>query len=482
MELSGYTAVIGLEVHAQLNSKSKIFCTDSAEYGGLPNTHISPVSLGLPGALPVLNSAAIEMALRLGYALGCTPTPVCHFNRKNYFYPDLPKGYQITQFDTPICREGQLTLRLKDGSTKQAGIFQLQLEEDAGKSFHDQDPFDTLIDLNRAGVGLIEIVGKPDLANAEEAMAYLQELRKLVRYLDICDGNMEEGSFRCDANISVMKTGAVEFGIRVEVKNMNSISNVGRAIQHEIQRQIAVLESGGKVLRETRNWDAGLGQTVAMRSKEQANDYRYFPEPDLLPFRVTEELWTRIAAQVPELPESRFKRYTQELELPEFDAGLLTETKEFSNYFEQLATLTRNPKASSNWMNGAVKTWMNEQARPITDYPIAPQTLAAVLTLIEQGTISHTAARDHLLPALLAKPDAEPAALAQQLGLVQNSNADELQVLVDNIIAANPAQVAAYKAGKTGLLGFFVGQVMKQSQGKADPKLLNTLMQQTLER
>jgi aspartyl-tRNA(Asn)/glutamyl-tRNA(Gln) amidotransferase subunit B len=471
-----YISVIGLEIHAQLATHAKIYCPEAAEYGAMPNTRVSPVSLGLPGALPTLNEHCVELAIKMGLATGSSIAQHCYFARKNYFYPDLPKGYQISQDKTPICLGGSMNIRLKDGTTKRIGITRIHIEEDAGKSMHDQDMYDTLIDLNRAGVGLIEIVSEPDMRTAEEAMAYITEIRKLVRYLDICDGNMEEGSLRCDCNVSVMKKTDTKFGTRTETKNMNSISNVGRAIAYEIERQIELLERGERVIQQTRTWDAVTGTTMPLRDKESADDYRYFPEPDIQPLALTDAYLERIRVSLPELPEALFDKYTNNYRLPDWDAGQLTETKEFANYYEALLHHTQHYKTAANWMIGPVKTWLNERGLEMKDYPLAPEALAGIIELVEAGKVSHSAAKDQLLPILLNDPSQSPAEAAAAHNLLLNDNSDELRTIVQQVLADNPEKVQTYLNGKDGLLGFFVGQVMKLSGGKADPKMLNTLV------
>ncbi len=481
-----YRTVIGLEIHAQLASHSKIYCADPVDFGGMPNIRVSPVSLGLPGSLPTLNENCVHLAIKMGLATGSSIAERCHFARKNYFYPDLPKGYQISQFETPICYQGHLEIRLKDGSVQTVGITRIHMEEDAGKSIHDQDLYDTLIDLNRASVGLIEIVSEPDMETAEQAMVYVTEIRKIVRYLGICDGNMEEGSLRCDANISVMPAHlprALEnFGTRAEVKNMNSISNVGRAINYEVQRQIALIEAGGTVARETRSWDPTTGTTLPMRDKESADDYRYFPEPDLQPLVVTEELKQRLRGQMPELPDQLFKRFTTEQGLPIQDATLLTEDKGIADYYIQLSGLTGNYKASSNWINGPVKTWMNDQARHIQDFPLPPAMLAQVVELVESNKLSFTTAKEKLLPKLLETPSKTAIAVATAENLLLQNDPGALAAAIEAALAKHPEEVKTYRGGKAGLLGFFVGQVMRATGGKADPKLINEQVRAALEK
>jgi len=476
-----YQTVIGLEIHAQLNSRSKIFCPEAVDFGGEPNTRISPISLGHPGTLPSVNQDCIKMAVKIGLATGCTIAEECHFARKNYFYPDLPKGYQISQDDTPICTNGTINIRLKDGSQKKIRIQRIHIEEDSGKSYHDQDLYDSLVDFNRAGVGLIEIVSMPDIETPEEAMAYLTEVRKLVRYLDICDGNMEEGSLRCDANVSIMPVGSTVFGTRTEVKNINSISNVGKAIAYEAIRQEQVLESGGKVFQETRTFDASTGTTFGLRDKETSADYRYFPEPDLLPVVLSTQDIADIQASLPELPEALFEKYTQAFGLPEHDATLLTEQKQFAQYFEEVLKSCSNKKAVSNWMNGSVKGYLNEMAIDITEFPIIPQTLAELINLVNDGKVSLTVAKDQLFQELLKRTDVTPLALATELNVILDSNSDEISAWIDQAIAENQPQVQQYLGGKTGIAGFLVGKVVKLSQGKADPKVINQMMVEKLD-
>jgi aspartyl-tRNA(Asn)/glutamyl-tRNA(Gln) amidotransferase subunit B len=477
---SQYEPVIGLEIHAQLASCFKMFCPDLAEFGAPPNTRLTPITLAHPGVLPSINRECVLMAVRAGLAFGCKINTYTQFARKNYFYPDLPKGYQITQDDTPICVAGCLNIRLSSGGAKSIRIQRIHLEEDAGKTYHDQDLYDSLIDFNRAGVGLIEIVSEPDLASAYEAMAYLAEIRKIMRYLDICDGNMEEGSLRCDANISVRRKGDTRFGNRVEVKNMNSISNLGRAVNYEFERQVRLIESGGSVHYETRTWDATTSQTLSLRDKETSSDYRYFPEPDLLPIRLSEVEIEQVRSGLPALPEALFNSYTKELGLPEHDAILLTELKEISGYFERLLELGTDPRTASNWLNGPVKTWMNETASHITDFPVAPEKLAELIQLVSQNQISLTVARDPLFHLLVESPESSALDLAQHHDLILNHDDSMIEAMTIELLSNNRKQVEAYRSGKKGLLGFFVGQVMKSTQGKADPKRINACVERLL--
>jgi aspartyl-tRNA(Asn)/glutamyl-tRNA(Gln) amidotransferase subunit B len=476
-----YEAVIGLEVHIQLLTKSKMYCADAAEYGALPNTLISPISLGYPGTLPKVNHKAIEMAVKLGLALNCKIREFNGFARKNYFYADLPKGYQITQDKTPICTEGFIAIKTKDGVAKTIGLTRIHMEEDAGKSLHDTDAFDTLVDLNRAGTPLCEIVTEPDFRNADEAYAYLTEIRKLVRYLDVCDGNMEEGSMRCDANVSVRLKGANAFGRKVEVKNMNSIRNVHRAIDFEIKRQIDLIEQGEIIAQETRSFDAVAGTTFSMRSKEDANDYRYFPEPDLQPVIVSEQMIQAIKLHMPELPNALYLKYMQQYGLSDYDANVLTETKEIALYFNDLVNKTNNYKSAANWVMGDIKSFLNERALDITAFPIATEKVAELIALIDSGKISHSAAKQKIFPALLETPDKSPLLIANELNLIQESNTDALQDLVNQAIAKYPEKVIEYKNGKTNLVAMFMGEVMKLSKGKADPKIASDLVKSTLD-
>jgi aspartyl-tRNA(Asn)/glutamyl-tRNA(Gln) amidotransferase subunit B len=477
-----YEPVIGLEVHIQLLTKSKMYCADSAEYGALPNTLVSPISLGHPGTLPKVNKTAIDFAIRLGLATHSTITKENIFARKNYFYADLPKGYQITQDKTPICTGGYIEIRNADKTEKKVGLIRIHLEEDAGKSIHDQDPEDTLVDLNRAGVPLLEIVSHPEIKSGEEAYAYLSEVRKLVRYLDICDGNMEEGSLRCDANISVMKKGSKVFGKRTEVKNMNSFRNVQRAIDFEIKRQIDLIEQGEEIVTETRGFDAVKGLTFSQRSKESANDYRYFPEPDLPPVIVTEKFISEVKSKLPALPNDLYKKYMQELKLSDYDASILTETKGIALYFNEVITHTKNSKAAANWVMGDIKSYLNENALHIEDFKIKPKQIAELIALIDENKISHSAASQKVFPAMLTEPEKNPAEIAQSLNVIQESDSTALQALVDQAIAKFPEKVIEYKNGKVTLLGLFMGEVMKLSKGKADPKVASQLVKETLDR
>lgn len=470
-----YELVVGLEVHAQLLTNSKLFCGDSAAFGGEANTHISPITLGHPGTLPMLNKTAVEYAIRMGLACHCTISPNNYFARKNYFYPDLPKGYQISQHTTPICIGGHVNIRINDTEIP-IMLNRIHMEEDAGKSLHDVDPENTSVDYNRAGVPLLEIVTDPVIRSSDEAYAYLTELRKLLRYLGICDGNMEEGSMRCDANISVRKKGVTQLGTRVEVKNLNSIRNVKRAIELEARRMIEMLENGETIVQETRSFDANNGTTFSLRSKEEANDYRYFADPDLVPFRVTDAMLQSIKESIPELPEQRIARYTQQLQLPVYDARVLCDEKETADYFETLIAHTSNYKAAANWMLGPVKSWLNDKSALITDFPVPPAGIAALIALIDEGKLNFSTASTKVLPALIAEPGRRPMDIAASLNLVQDSDESNVAAWVEEVLQKMPEKVAEYRKGKKGLMGLFVGEVKKVSKGKADPRLTNDIL------
>lgn len=477
-----YEAVIGLECHIQLLTKTKMYSNDIAEYGGLPNTHVSVVTLGHPGTLPVVNKRAVEFAVTLGIAVNANIREENQFARKNYFYADLPKGYQITQDKTPICTGGYITAKLKDGSEKKVNLTRIHMEEDAGKSLHDIDAFDTLVDLNRAGTPLLEIVTEPDLRSGEEAYAYLTEVRKLVRYLDICDGNMEEGSLRCDANISVRLKGAPAFGKKVEVKNMNSFRNVQRAIDFEIKRQVDLVEAGQTVAVETRSFDAVNDLTFSLRSKESANDYRYFPEPDLQPVYVTQAYINSVKAVLPTLPGQLFKTYTNDYKLSDYDAHQIIESKEVATYFNELVKHTTNHKAAANWLMGPIKSFINERALHFSELGLEPAKIADIIALIDSGKVSNSAATQSVFPEMVKAPQKTAEQIAKELDLIQNSDSSELQGLVDQALSKYPEKINEYRSGKLGLLGMFVGEAMKLSKGKADPKLLNQLVKETLEK
>lgn len=476
-----YEVIIGLEVHAQLLTKTKAYSSDINEYGAHPNTNVSVITLGHPGTLPVMNKKTIEFAVRLGLACGCTIAEHQHFARKNYFYPDLPKGYQITQDTTPICTGGAIVIKGDDGQEKTVGLTRIHMEEDAGKSIHDVDLYDTLVDLNRAGTPLLEIVSEPEIRSSQEAYNYLTEVRRLVRYLDICDGNMEEGSLRCDANISVMLKGASEFGTKVEVKNMNSIRNVQRAIEFEIERQIAAVENGERISQETRSFDALKGITISMRSKEAANDYRYFPEPDLQPIVVDEVYVNQVKAKMPALPRELFAKYTQDLKLSDYDAGILTDSKSIALFFEEVISNTKNYKSAANWVMGEVKSYLNQNGLEIEDLPVSAKQIAGIINMIEGGKVSNSAAAQKLFPALIENPTADIDELAVSLNIIQESNADSLKEVILGVFGQHPDEVSRFKAGENQLTGFFMGQIMKASGGKADPKTTNALLRELIQ-
>ncbi|MDP4764150.1 MAG: Asp-tRNA(Asn)/Glu-tRNA(Gln) amidotransferase subunit GatB [Salibacteraceae bacterium] len=476
-----YELIVGLEVHAQLLTKSKAFSSDRNEYGNLPNTNTSAISLGHPGTLPVLNERSAEYAVRLGLACKAQIREHNEFARKNYFYADLPKGYQITQDTTPICNGGFIAIKTAEFGDKKVGLTRIHMEEDSGKSIHDISPFDTMIDLNRAGVPLLEIVSEPDMRSADEAYAYLTEVRKLVRYLDICDGNMEEGSMRCDANVSIRKKGAEVFGTRVEIKNLNSIRNVKRAIEFEFLRHIDVIESGGEIRKATLTFNATTGETSEMRTKEEADDYRYFPEPDLQPLTITQDYIEKIKAELPPLPSELFEKYTGNFGLSEYEANVLTDDKDFALYFEEVVKSAKSAKSAANWMMGEVKGHINELAIDITKFALKPAHIAELANLVEEGKMGRTLASQQLFPLMLSSPDKAPAALAAEHDLVQVEDVSELEVWIEQAVAKFPDKVEEYRSGKKGILGLFMGEVMRLSKGKADPKITNQMIIKALE-
>lgn len=477
---STYEAVIGLEVHAQLLTNSKAYADDVNAYGSQPNTNVSVLTLGHPGTLPRPNKQHFVLAAKMGFACKSHIHQHTIYARKNYFYADLPKGYQITQDQTPLCTGGHVMIKDDNGNDKRIGITRIHIEEDSGKSVHDIDPFNTLVDLNRAGVPLIEIVTDPDFKTAQEAYNYLTEVRKIVRYLEICDGNMEEGSLRCDANISVMKKGAKAWGTKVEVKNMNSISNVKRAIEYEIKRQIDDLEAGKIIDPDTRGFDMATGVTISQRSKEAANDYRYFPEPDIPPVVLSDTFLEEIANGMPPMHWELHAKFVQEYALSDYDAGIITSEKYFALYFEELVQHTQEFKAAANWMIGPIRGYLNDNAVDIKAFPIKPATVAHIIHLIDEGKLSFAVANQKLFSALLEEPSAHPEDKAKELNLIQVGDDDYLQDLIEEVIAANPGKVEEYRNGKKGLLGMFMGQIMKKSQGKADPKKTNQLLAKAL--
>lgn len=476
-----YEAVIGLEVHAQMLTKTKAYSNDINEYGATPNTNVSVVSLGHPGTLPVMNKKTIEYAIRLGLACECDIAPYQYFARKNYFYPDLPKGYQVTQDKTPICTNGHIYIKTEDGVEKKINLTRIHMEEDAGKSIHDVDVYDTLVDLNRAGTPLLEVVSEPELKSSQEAYSYLTEVRKLVRYLDICDGNMEEGSMRCDANVSVMLKGSKVFGAKVEVKNMNSIRNVQRAIEYEISRQIEEVEKGNEIAQETRGFDALKGITISQRSKEAANDYRYFPEPDLQPISVSKEQINEVREKMPALPRALFAKYTSKYGLSDYDANILIDSKAIALYFEEVIQTTKNYKGAANIVMGDIKSFLNNRSVEIEDFPISAKSIGLLVNLIEDGKVSHTAASQKLFPLMLDNPSVEPLKLAEMNNLIQESDTGSLAAYIQQVIDENLVEIERYKNGEKQLLGLFMGKLMKVSGGKADPKLANQLLRTTLD-
>ena len=471
-----YELVSGLEIHVQLNTNTKIFSADSASFGALPNQNISTVSLALPGALPKLNKEVVAKAVRIGLALNCSINQTNHFDRKNYFYADLPKGYQITQDNQPICVNGYLEIELSDGSTKKIGINRIHLEEDAGKSIHDQDDNYSLVDLNRAGVPLIEIVTEPDIRSAEEASVLLAEIRKLVRHLNVSDGNMEEGSLRCDANISIRKHGETAFGTRCEVKNLNSMRNVRRAVEFEFGRQAGVIDEGGKIIQSTLNFDAEKGTTSPMRTKEEANDYRYFSDPDLQPIFISDDWLAEIKSAMPALPNEIAKQMIAEFNISKADATLFAEDLDLLSYFNQALPLVTNKKTLINWLIGPLRELLNEKNVAIADYEVKPAQLAETINLVDQKKLTQQIAIQQLLPELEKNSSAKAADLAQSLNLLISDNGDELSSFIEEVLNKYPQQVEAYKKGKKGVLGLFVGDVMKLAKGKADAKKLNELI------
>lgn len=473
-----FEPVIGLEVHAQLKTKTKIFCGCSTEFGAPPNTHVCPVCIGMPGVLPVLNKTVVEYTLHMALATDCTITRKSRFARKNYFYPDLPKGYQISQYELPIARNGHVNITV-DGGLKRIGIHRIHMEEDAGKLIHDPGRPYSRVDYNRTGVPLIEIVSEPDLRSPEEAGAYLRHLRAILRYLDICDGNMEEGSFRCDANVSIRPKGVEKFGVRAEIKNLNSFKNVEKALHYEIVRQRELLMDGGQVVQETRLWNPDRARTTSMRGKEEAHDYRYFPDPDLLPLVVDDHWIDAVRSALPELPEARKSRFMSQYDLPAYDAELLTSEQDLANYFEACVARFPNPKAVSNWLMGTLLGMLNAEGKTISQSPVTPADLAELLKLVEADTISGKIAKTVFEE--MVRTGGTPQKIVAAKGLVQVSDSGELEAVVVRILEANPEEVAAYRAGKSKLISFFVGQVMRETRGKANPKIVNQILKQKLD-
>ena len=473
-----YEVVIGLEVHAQLKTKSKIFAPDGTEFGQEPNSQTSPITLGMPGVLPVLNREVVNMGILTGLALNCEIPERCKFDRKQYFYPDLPKGYQISQYDEPICINGYIDIK-----GKRIGITRAHLEEDAGKLVHAgaaglAGSSYSLVDLNRAGTPLLEIVSEPDMRSSEEARMYMEELRNIVRYIGVCDGNLEEGSMRCDANISIMPKGSKEFGTRAEIKNVNSFSALQRAIEYEIDRQIEIVEEGGEVVQETRLWDDNARETKSMRGKEDAHDYRYFPEPDLMPLKISREWVQEIKDKMPELPEAKRQRYMG-LGLSEYDASVIVEQMGLALFFDEVLKLGATPKIAVNFIMGEIAAYLKEEKIEITDTKLTPENLAELIAMIEKNTISNNIGKQIILDMM--KDGAKASKIVEDRGLSQISDEGAIKSIVQKVVDANPNQVEAYKGGKTQLLGFFVGQVMKETKGRANPKTVNDLLKEILD-
>ncbi|MAT60023.1 MAG: Asp-tRNA(Asn)/Glu-tRNA(Gln) amidotransferase GatCAB subunit B [Ignavibacteriae bacterium] len=472
-----FESVIGLEVHAQLLTSTKIFCGCSTKFGNPPNSNVCPICLGHPGTLPVLNKKVVEFAVMLGLATNCSINERSIIARKNYFYPDLPKGYQISQFEEPICENGFIEIELEDKSKKKIRIKRIHMEEDAGKLIHDQGD-DTLVDLNRCGTPLLEIVTEPDISNAKEAYSYLSSLKQILTYLEICDGNMEEGSLRCDANISIRPKGTIELGTRTEVKNMNSFRNVERAIDFEIERQIELVEEGGEVIQQTLLWNADLNEAFPMRGKEESHDYRYFPDPDLVPV-VVDEIWkSELEKRLPELPQKRKVRFVTEYGIPEYDSEVLTSEKEIADYFEETVKTTKNYKSASNWIMVDVLKVIKDEKISITDFKLSPENLGKLINLINSNIISGKIAKE-VFPEIL-KSNVDPEIIVKEKGLIQISDTSEIEKAIDEIISQNEKQVEEYKSGKDKVFGFFVGQVMRATKGKANPQIVNDLLKQKL--
>ena len=473
-----YETVIGLEIHAQLLTQSKLFCGDSIVFGAAPNSHVSAITLGHPGTLPKTNELAVEQAIKMGLACNCKIEKHNYFARKNYFYPDLPKGYQISQHTTPICVGGFVTIHTSAGE-KNILLNRIHMEEDAGKSLHDVDDNYTCIDLNRAGTPLIEIVTEPCINSSEEAFEYVTEIRRLVQWLNVCDGNMEEGSLRCDANISIRPKGASTLGTKVEVKNLNSIRNVKKAIEFEVQRMITIVENGGTITQQTRSFDANNNTTFAIRDKEDANDYRYFADPDLAPFYLTDNFINDIAKSIPALPLKLIQQLKQSFELSEYDANNLCTDKATADYFIEVAKYSTRYKAIANWMLGPIKQQLNETAKNFSTVELLPKTLAELIEIVETGKVNFSVASSKILPELL-NGKTNPLAIAETLNLLQVSDTKELESWIDAALATMPDKVTEYKKGKKGLMGLFIGEVKKISNGKAEPKLVTTLLQEKL--
>lgn len=472
-----FETVVGLEVHAQLKTNTKIFCNCSTEFGAPPNTHVCPVCLGMPGMLPVLNRKVVAYAMRMGLATHCDIARESRFARKNYFYPDLPKGYQISQYELPIARNGYIDIDV-DGEIKRIGIHRIHMEEDAGKLTHDPDRPMSMVDFNRTGVPLIEIVSEPDMRSPKETGAYLRQLRSIVQYLDICDGNMEEGSFRCDANVSIRPKGSEPLGTRTELKNLNSFKHVEKALIYEVARQKEIVADGGKIVQETRLWDPDRNRSFSMRGKEEAHDYRYFPDPDLLPLVVDDHWIEMVRNELPELPVEKKNRFVSQYGLPGYDADFLASSREMADYFEACVQLFPQAKPVSNWMMGSLVALLNAEGLSIKDSPVSAEQLAQLLKLIDAGVISGKIAKTVFDE--IVKTGQAPQDIVQEKGLVQVQDVGAIETVVEKVIAQNPTEVDAYRNGKTKLIGFFVGQVMRETKGKANPKIVNEALRKQL--
>jgi len=472
-----YEAVIGLEVHAQMLTGSKMFCGCSTTFGAEPNTQTCQICIGMPGVLPVMNRKALEFTIRTGLSTNCTISPYSRFARKNYFYPDLPKGYQISQYELPICERGYLDITV-EGVRKRIGITRIHMEEDAGKNIHEGSGNHSFVDLNRAGVPLMEIVSEPDIRTPAEAAAYMRKLRTVLRYLGVCDGNMEQGSLRCDANVSIRPAGIRELGVKVEMKNINSFRFVEKALEYEIRRQMRILEEGGRIIQETRLWDPATGTTHSMRTKEEAHDYRYFPEPDLVPIMASEEMIEAIKVSLPERPDAREERFISGYGLPEYDANLLTTERTTADWFEEAVKAGGNPKTVSNWMMGDLMRLLNEENRTVEECPLNPQALVEMLTLVDNGTISGKIAKG--IFEAMYRTGKSALEIVKEKGLTQISDSGVIEKAVDDVISKHPGEVERFRGGDEKLTGFFVGQVMKATKGKANPQLVNELLKKRL--
>jgi len=472
-----FEPVIGLEVHAQLKTKTKIFCGCSTAFGAPPNTHTCPVCLGMPGVLPVLNKKVVDFTIRMALATQCSIARKSRFARKNYFYPDLPKGYQISQYELPIAEHGHIDIDV-NGRTARIGITRIHMEEDAGKLTHDPDRPVSMVDLNRTGVPLMEIVSEPDIRSPEEAGAYLRQLRAIVRYIDVCDGNMEEGSFRCDANISIRPAGSTEFGTRTEIKNLNSFKHVEKALEYEIRRQTDILEDKGRIVQKTRLWNPDTNRTTSMRGKEDAHDYRYFPDPDLLPLIVAQEWIDSVKKELPELPHEKQERFVKVYKLPAYDAGVLTSSRELADYFEQCLKNYVNAKQVSNWIMGSLMRVLNAEGKTISESPVSPENLAGLLKLIDKGVISGKIAKTVFDE--MVNTGTPPERIVEEKGLLQVTDESTIEKIVLKVLETYSGQVEEYKNGKTKVLGFFVGQIMKETKGKANPKIVNDILKEKL--